>query len=261
MEERQDLSDQEQFKRIKLLLGDVPFKRLTSSSVTVVGIGAVGGYALEAIARAGVMNITVIDHDIISQSNINRQLLASHETIGQKKVVAAKNRIAEINPHAKVTALDMFVGRDTVPEILKIKTDLIIDAIDSLNPKFELLKATLTSDLPIISSMGAAMRTDPTKVKFGMLKDTRNCPLAKMLRKRFAKYKIKPAIPCVYSDEVIDKDNMPLSAPDGTEPPQTSAGRIRNAMGSLPTVTGIFGLYIANYAIEMLSGYKNHEND
>jgi len=241
-------------------LGDVPFKRLTASSVTVVGVGAVGGYALEAIARSGVMDITVIDHDIISQSNINRQLLASHKTVGQKKVDAAKEHVFTINPNAKVTALDMFVGKDTIPEILKIKSDLIIDAIDSLNPKFELLKAALFGGFPIISSMGAAMRTDPTKVKFGMLKDTRNCPLAKMLRKRFAKYKIRPAIPCVYSEEVIDKDNMPLAAPDD-EPRPAGSGRMRNTLGSLPTVTGIFGLYIANYAIEILSGYKNHGND
>ena len=216
-------------------MGDGPFKRLAAASVTIVGAGAVGGYVLEAIARAGVSNITVIDHDIISKSNLNRQLLATYETVGLKKVDAAKNRIAKINPLAKVTALDLFVGKDTVPEILKIKADLIIDAIDSLNPKFELLKAALSGNFPIISSMGAALRTDPSKVRFGMLKDTRNCPLAKMLRKRFAKYKIKPLIPCVYSDEVIDKDDMAIAAPDD-EPRPAGSGRMRNTLGSLPTV-------------------------
>ena len=106
-------------------------------------------------------------------------------------------------------------------------------------------------DYPIISSMGAALRRDPFKIKFGLLKDTKNCPLAKMLRKRFAKFKIKPALPCIYSDEVLDKDDMAILEP--SENTQLASGRVRNIMGSMPTITGIFGLNLANYVINYLT--------
>ncbi|OPZ78550.1 MAG: tRNA threonylcarbamoyladenosine dehydratase [Alphaproteobacteria bacterium ADurb.Bin438] len=251
MEELEKLANFEQFQRIRLILGDEKFFKLMNSSVTIIGLGAVGGYVTEALSRSGIMKLNIIDHDVVSESNINRQIFALHSTVGIKKTEVALSRIKDINPYAEVNAYDLFINKDTVHKVFETKPDIVIDAIDSLNPKFEVLKMAYDLDYPIISSMGAALKQDGFKVKQAYLKDTKNCPLAKMLRKRFAKFKIKPKIPCIYSDEVLDKENMAIIEPETND--QLASGRVRNIMGSLPTITGIFGLQIANYVINYLT--------
>lgn len=243
----------EQFSRIKRLLGNQNFQRLQSCSVTVVGLGAVGGYAVEGLARAGVSHLRLVDFDIIQPSNINRQILALHTTIGQAKVVAAKDRVLAINPNCKVEPLDLFVGDDTIETILSPRPDLLIDAIDSLNPKTQLLTAAYHKQIPIISSMGAALRTDPTQIKTADLMTTKNCPLARRLRQRLKKLGVTRGITCVYSTEMVDFDYKQKDETVQEESgPHSDRGRMRNTLGSLPTLTGIFGLTVANQAIQQL---------
>jgi len=218
-----------------------------------VGLGAVGGYTMEALARAGIGNLKVVDFDTIQPSNINRQILALTTNIGQTKVAEAKKRVLAINPDCNVEALELFAAEETMEEILQPPPDLLIDAIDSLNPKIQLLVAAYTAGVPTISSMGAALRTDPAKIRIGDVFDSSNCPLAKHVRKRLRRRNIDKGILCVYSTEKVEFDYQPAEGEDNANP-HTDRGRKRNILGSLPTLTGIFGLYIANQAILQLSG-------
>lgn len=248
----------EQFSRIKRLLGEKKFKKLQSSSVTVVGLGAVGGYAVEGLARAGVLHLRLVDFDTIQPSNINRQIIALHTTVGQPKVIAARDRILTINPGCHVEPLQLFAGDDTLAAILSPKPDLLIDAIDSLNPKVQLLTSAYHQGIPIISSMGAALRTDPSQIKTSDLMNTKNCPLARRLRKRLRKNGVEKSISCVYSTETVDFDyEMKGETAPEENGPLNDRGRTRKTLGSLPTLTGIFGLTIANLAIQQLIQKEN----
>jgi tRNA A37 threonylcarbamoyladenosine dehydratase len=237
------------------LLGEERFKLLQSRLVTVVGLGAVGGYVVEGLVRAGIGNLRVVDHDTVQPSNINRQILALETTLGRPKAEVARERILAINSECNVEALQLFAGEETLAQILNPRPDLLIDAIDSLNPKSQLLHGAYLGKIPVISSMGAALRTDPTLIRTGDLFATSNCPLAKHLRKRLRNRGVGEGISCVYSLEKIDF-TYELPEEDGIvvgETPYADRGRKRNVLGSLPTVTGIFGLTIANQAIMMLS--------
>lgn len=246
----------DRFIRTRKLLGEERFQLLRSRAVTVVGLGAVGGYALEALVRAGITRLRIIDHDTVQPSNINRQLLALETTLGRPKAEVARERVLAINPECRVEALQLFAGEETLETILTPRPDLLIDAIDSLNPKAQLLQGAYLSSIPVISSMGAALRTDPTLIRTGDLFETTRCPLAKHLRKRLRNRGVGAGIACVYSIEEIDFHYEPPSedaAVVGEPPPYADRGRRRNVLGSLPTVTGIFGLTIANLAIMRLS--------
>lgn len=245
----------DRFIRTRKLLGEERFQLLQSRTVTLVGLGAVGGYALEGLVRAGIKRLRIIDHDTIQPSNINRQLLALETTLGRPKAEVAKERVLAINSDCRVEALQIFAGEETLEQILQPRPDLLIDAIDSLNPKAQLLHGAYLSKIPVISSMGAALRTDPTLIRTGDLFDTKNCPLAKHLRKRLRNRGVGEGIACVYSLEQVDFD-YELPADDTAvvgDTPYADRGRKRNVLGSLPTVTGIFGLTIANQAIMRLS--------
>ena len=222
--------------------------------MTVVGLGAVGGYALEGLVRAGIRHLRIIDHDTVQPSNINRQLLALETTIGRPKAEVARERVLAINSECRVEAMQLFAGEETLEQILEPRPDLLIDAIDSLNPKTQLLHGAYLSKIPVISSMGAALRTDPTLIRTGDLFETMNCPLAKHLRKRLRNRGVGEGIACVYSLEQVDFNyEMPSDDPVVGDTPYADRGRRRNILGSLPTVTGIFGLTIANQAIMRLS--------
>ncbi len=174
----------DRFTRTRKLLGEQPFARLQASRVTVVGLGAVGGYVVEGLVRAGVGNLRIVDFDVVEKSNINRQLLALETTIKRPKAEVARERIVAINPGCRVEALQLFAAEETLDQLLTPAPDLLIDAIDSLNPKSQLLHGAYERNIPTISSMGAALRTDPAKIRTGDLFTTSNCPLAKHLRKR-----------------------------------------------------------------------------
>ncbi len=242
------------FARTQMLLGEDGLIKLKNSKIMIVGLGAVGGYVLEALARSGVGNFILVDFDKFEESNINRQILALSETIGLKKTEVAKQRVLSINPNATVKVIDMFVNSDTIDELLKHNPDFVVDAIDALNPKCCLIQALTEKNIPFISSMGAALKTDASKIKFGNLSNSKNCSLAKFVRKRLRKRGIDISkIKCVWSDEQINLPDNAIELGDT----QNANVRVRHTLGSLPTITAIFGLTIANNIILELSEYKS----
>ena len=154
------MSDNPRLMRTKLLLGEEGVNKLQHSCVMVVGLGAVGGYALEAVARAGIGKLILVDFDRFDETNVNRQILALSSTIGRKKSEVAAERVREINPECEIIVKDMFVDSGNLSELLSLKPDYVIDAIDSLTPKCCLIEALCANGIPFVSSMGAALKTD-----------------------------------------------------------------------------------------------------
>ena len=243
---------EDRLSRTRLLLGDEAMEKLARSTVMVVGCGAVGGFAIEALARSGVGKLILVDFDVVKESNINRQIFALHSTLYQEKAVVARNRIRDISPDIKVEILPVLVNADTIDEVLSRRVDFVIDAIDTLNPKTILIEQLMTRGIPFISSMGAALKTDATKIAIVPMKKTIHCPLAFFVRKRLRKRGVELTFPVVYSCEDVSQ-KLHLEMPDA---PENETGRVRHNMGSLPTITGIFGLLCANYAIEYLREHK-----
>lgn len=238
------------FQRTELLIGSAKLERLRQSRVAVIGLGAVGSYAVEALARAGVGNLLLIDHDVIEQSNINRQLYALHSTLGMSKADLAADRVKDINPQCCVAAEKMFVDADSLEHIFSFQPDAVVDAVDSLNAKVNILAGIYRQGIPVISSMGAALRTDPLLVRCGDISETHGCPLARLVRQRLKRMGINKGIDCVYSTE-----NVAAYAEDQNffdETVSVSQGRPRRPLGSLPTLTGIFGLTVAHYTIQRI---------
>ena len=242
------------FSRTRLLLGDEPFQRLLNSHVAVIGLGAVGGYAAEGLARAGVGSLTLVDFDTIQLSNINRQLLALESSIGQSKVSAMHRRVLDINPNCRIYPLELFADQNSIEQIISNRPDVVVDAIDSLNPKFHVLSASYNQGIKTFSSMGAALRTDPSQIRTDDLEHTKNCPLARRLRKRLRRHGIISGITCVYSTERVEFDYQPPTTESTIQGSSLEHGRARATLGSLPTLTGIFGLTLANVVILHLCG-------
>jgi tRNA threonylcarbamoyladenosine dehydratase len=244
----------EQFVRIGKLVGEEGLRRLAAARVAVVGLGAVGSYAVEALARAGVGTLRLVDHDVVHESNLNRQLVALHSTIGRSKVEVARERVLDIHPACSVEALPLFVHAETVDRVLEGPPDLLIDAIDSLGPKVDLLAAAVGRSVPLISAMGAALRTDPSCIRVGPLSGCYRCPLAAKVRRGLRKRNLPVDFPCVYSVEpVTGRLAAAVTAPDPGDPGHPR-GRQRQVLGSLPTLTGIFGLIAANAGLRILLG-------
>jgi len=236
------------FTRIQRLLGEERFQLLSQSRITVVGVGAVGGYAVEGLARAGVGQLHLVDFDTVEPSNINRQIHALDSTVGQLKVEVATNRVLDINPACHVTSTPLFVAKENIPQLLAAETDLIIDAIDSLDSKVALLHQAWRQRLTILSAMGAALRQDPCLVRLADLLQTQKCPMARQVRKRLRRLGVGEGIRCVYSMEEVDfSAQQDIAAEDNGQ-----TGKPR-PLGSLPTVTGIFGLTLANEAIRIIT--------
>ena len=240
------------FSRIEQMIGRDGMDRLRAARAVVVGLGAVGSYATEALARAGVGGLRLVDFDTVHESNINRQLLALTSTIGRPKVEVAAARVRDINPACEVEALPLFAHAETMDRILAGPPNVLLDAIDGLNPKAELVSAALTRGVPVCSSMGAALRTDPTRVRTGWLTSATGCPLARRLRKAIRRRGLSTDdVLCVYSDEPVDSSL--LREPDEDDA-AAARGRSRLVLASLPTLTGVFGLTLANLALEILLG-------
>ena len=246
---------QDRLSRMRLMVGEKALKKLKKAHVMVVGCGAVGSYAIEALVRAGIGRLTLVDFDKVSVTNINRQLFALSSTVGKKKVDVAKARVLDIAKDIKVDVLDMMVNAETLPELLQIKPDFVVDAIDSLNPKCCLIEALVKAGVPFVSSMGAALKTDPTKIQVVKMKKTLNCPLAFFVRKRLRKRGVTMDFPVVYSPE-LTQDKTKLQLP---EEANQASGRVRHEMGSFPTITGIFGLMCAHVVIQNLTKEGNDE--
>lgn len=248
--------EQDRFIRLKALIGQDGFERLANAFVAVVGLGAVGSYAVEALARAGVGRLRLVDFDHIRYSNFNRQLLAIETNLGKPKTQAAAERVGLINPNCSVDTRQVFLDSQTADKILEGPPDLVIDAIDAVGPKILLLCELLRRQIPVVSSMGAALRTDPTMIRIGPLASTINCPLARRVRKRLRAMGMDlDGITAVYSLEPLQKDAYRPKCPQPDDI-TFSRGRPRRLLGSLPTLTGIFGLACAHAAIEIILGRR-----
>ena len=243
----------EQLFCLELLLGKEKVERLKKAFVVVIGIGAVGSYATEALARSGIRHLRLVDFDTIKTTNFNRHLLAITPNLGKLKAEAAKERIAQINPHCKVEVVNAFAAAETMDQIVEGKPDLVIDAVDSLNPKVQLLAYCHEKKIPVISSMGAAIRMNIFSIKAGDLFKTTGCPLARYVRSRLRRRGIQKGIFCIYSDTPVSEEPIQETRILNEEQ-DNDRGRRRHKLGSTPTVTGAFGLAVAHHALLYLIG-------
>jgi tRNA A37 threonylcarbamoyladenosine dehydratase len=233
------------FERTHILLGDEGIERLQNSHVFIAGMGGVGSFTAEALARMGVGKMTLIDHDVVSASNMNRQLVALKSTVGVLKADVMAARINDINPDCELTLITEFLTPDSIPELLAQGFDAVIDAIDSLSSKSALLETAWRNDMTVFASMGAGGKLDPTQVRTGDLMDTTMCKLAKQLRSQLRKRGIGRGIQTVYS----------LESPLPPLPPEpVSRGRARAVNGTVSYMPSIFGLTLAGMVINHIVG-------
>lgn len=193
-------NEMEKFSRIELLIGKDNMEKLKNARVAVFGVGGVGGYAVEALARSGIGTLDLIDKDVVSESNINRQIIATTKTIGMAKVEAAKDRVLDINPDATVNVYKTFFMPDTAEQFDFSKYDYVVDAIDTVTGKLQLVQQAKEANVPIISSMGAGNKMDPTAFEVTDISKTSVCPLAKVMRRELKKRNID-SLKVVYSRE------------------------------------------------------------
>jgi tRNA A37 threonylcarbamoyladenosine dehydratase len=214
----------------------------------VVGLGAVGSYAIEGLARAGIGRISLVDFDVVRISNFNRQLYALESTLNRFKVDIAQERIAQINPHCSVHPFRMFIDGKNADILFERKPDIIIDAFDSLSPKVHFMAACVKAGQAFISCLGAASRMDPFSLRIGDISETTNCPLARMIRKKLHKLGISKGVRCVYSVEPPKKSAI------GPIPEESDykRGRPRRPIGSISYLTGIAGLMAAGDVISRI---------
>lgn len=228
----------EQFSRTELLIGKENIEKLNKSKVAIFGIGGVGSFVVEALARAGIGNFILVDNDEISISNINRQIIATHKTVGRSKVEVAKERILEINPNAKVVTYKEFFMPET-KGIIEGTIDYIVDCIDTVTAKIELAIRANKLNIPIISSMGTGNKLDPTKFEIADIYKTSVCPLAKVMRKELRARDIKK-LKVLYSKE---------------EPIKTKEGKVPGSISYVPSVAG---LIIAGEVIKDIIKYNGN---
>jgi tRNA threonylcarbamoyladenosine dehydratase len=237
------------FARTEQLVGPEGYERLKQARVAVYGLGGVGSFAVEALARAGVGHLRVVDHDVVNPSNLNRQLFALRSTIGKPKADVAAERIRDINPDCEVDARRAFINGDSVAELLEPRVDVVVDAIDSVNAKVALMQAAFEAGIPVVSSMGAGGRQDGGGVLLGDLSETDVCPLAAVIRKRLRRRGIATGIRCVYSTEPCRND-LPPNPVDVDA--HVGPGRKRTPLGTLSYMPALFGLRVAEEVIRML---------
>ena len=193
------------FSRTELLVGTDGLGRLRSSRILICGVGGVGSYAAEAIGRAGVGQITLVDFDEICLTNINRQIHALSSTVGQSKVDVMASRLRDINPEAEIIPIKAFFSRENAEQLLACRPDYVLDAIDHFTSKAALITVCREQGIPVISSMGAANKLDPTKIHVADIADTRNCRMARSMRKILRKAGISSGVKVVYSTEVASR--------------------------------------------------------
>ena len=198
---------QHSFSRTELLLGKEGLDKLRESKVIVFGIGGVGSFTVEALVRAGVGSIVLVDDDTICLTNLNRQIHATYNTIGREKVEVMKERVLSINKNCKVETKQVFVTKDNIPELVTDDIDYVIDAIDTISAKIALIKYCGEKDIHIMSSMGTGNKLDPTQFRVADIYETKVCPLAKVMRHELRKIGIE-ALKVVYSEEVPTKPKV-----------------------------------------------------
>lgn len=234
--------------RTEILLGTDHVDSLKNATVAVFGIGGVGGYAVEALARTGVGKLELIDHDTVSVSNINRQIIALHSTVGKYKVDVMKERILDINPDIQVVVHKCFYLPETAEQFDFSKYDYVVDCIDTVTGKLQLIEAAKEAGVPVICSMGAGNKLDPTAFEVADISKTSVCPLAKVMRRELKKRNIKN-VKVVYSKEETVEAQTTLTKEDSPE----STGRKKSIPGSCAFVPSVAGLILAGEVIKDLT--------
>lgn len=228
--------DADSLQRLQLLLGPEAVNKIENSSVAVIGLGGVGSHAVEALARCGINNITIVDPDRVEKSNLNRQLPALNSTINMFKTDVIAERLKDINPYMNIRSFTCSYEPLTSEKILGGKLDYVVDAIDSLPAKIHLIKTCLDKKIPIVSSMGMANRTNPLLLKIGDIKETTVCPVAKKVRKELRSCGIETGLKVVFSTEI----------------PVKTYDKNPGSLGSIVFLPGIAGYLLANLVIEMI---------
>ncbi len=232
-------------ERTELLLGEEKLDILRRSRVLVVGLGGVGAYAAEMIARAGVGRMTVADADTVAPSNINRQLVALHSTVGRAKAEVLAERLRDINPELRLDVVERYIKDSETDALLDAdRYDYIVDAIDTLSPKLALIKGALDRGIPLVSSMGAGAKTDPTLMEIKDISKTHHCPLAHMLRKRLHKIGINRGFRAVFSPEPVREGAMILCEERNK----------KSNVGTISYIPTLFGIGCASVVIRDLAG-------
>lgn len=237
--------------RTEILLGEESIQKLEKAKVAVFGIGGVGGFAAEALARSGVGHLELIDHDTVSVSNINRQIVALHSTVGKYKVDVMKERILDINPNINVTAHKCFYLPETAEQFDFSNYDYVVDCIDTVTGKLQLVEAAKAAGVPIICSMGAGNKLDPTAFEVADISKTSVCPLAKVMRRELKKRNIKN-VKVVYSKEEPVEAKIKNQEKDENVS-QENGGRRKSIPGSCAFVPSVAGLILAGEVIKDLT--------
>jgi tRNA A37 threonylcarbamoyladenosine dehydratase len=230
----------EQYARSELLLGSEAMEKLRNSRVAVFGVGGVGGFAVEALARSGVGTIDLIDSDTVSTTNLNRQIIALHSTVGRFKTEIAAERIHDIDPDITVNVHNCFFIPETADEFDFTQYSYVIDAIDTVTGKIEIIMKAKAANVPVISAMGAGNKLDPTAFRVTDIYKTKGCPLARVMRRELKKRNV-PHLKVVYSEE------EPITTHPSTEEPQASR---RSVPGSVAFVPSVAGLILAGEVIK-----------
>lgn len=231
-------------QRSELLIKKEGLEKLKKAHVLVIGLGGVGSFAAEFLARAGVGNLTLVDGDTVDITNVNRQLPALHSTVGKDKVAVVSERVRDINPEVSLTPINEFLSPERMEEILDGGNfDYVMDCIDSVSPKLALIIACRRRKIKLVSSMGAGGKTDPSKVLVRDLSKTNNCYLAKQIRKRLKKEGITKGFRCVFSTEIQKEDSLKLT--DGTN-------FKKSYYGTISFMPALFGLHGAAEVINFL---------
>ena len=229
----------DRFLRTNLLLSKEKMENLKNSHIMVFGVGGVGGYVVEALVRCGVGKISIIDNDTVNITNLNRQIIALETTVDKLKVQVLKERILAINPKCKVICYDKFITDNNIDEIAFDDVTYVVDAVDTITAKIAIIQKAKALNIPVISSMGAGNRLDPLQIKVGDINQTKNCPLAKVMRNELKKREIK-GVKCVYSLELPITPNEEIINSDNG----------KKVIGSIAYMPSIFGLIIASEVIK-----------
>ena len=237
----------EQFLRTEMLLGSEALERLQSARVAVFGLGGVGGYVVEALARSGVGSLDLIDSDTVSRSNLNRQILATHSTVGMLKVDAARQRVLDINPDCQVKTWPVFYTQETADSFDFTQYSYIVDAIDTVTGKLALVERAMAANTPIMCCMGTGNKLDASAFQVADISKTTMCPLARVMRKELSKRGIRH-LKVVYSQEEA-------LTPTGWEEEAAALGK-RQIPGSVAFVPGAAGLLLAGEVVRDLTGHS-----
>ncbi len=235
-------------ERTSLLLGDEKLERLRRAHVLIVGLGGVGAYAAEMLVRAGIGRMTIADADVVSPSNINRQLVALHSTVGRPKAEVLAERLRDIAPELELTVVAKYIRDEETYTLLDAAPyDYVVDAIDTLSPKFALIAGALDRQMKVVSSMGAGAKTDPTQMEIADISKTHHCPLAHMLRKRLHKIGIRTGFRAVFSPEPIREGAMIVCEEENK----------KSNVGTISYLPALFGIGCASVVIRDLIGEMN----